>query len=209
MKLFLLFVIVTIVVNFTATGQNNDNDSVPVRISYLNAGQDNNKTRLNWKVVCYLSFANFEVQKSKNGVDYLTISSFTADKIRCQSPFDFEDVVASTRTYYRLKVGDKDGNFSTSKIVETFGKEKSFAINSITPSIVTANTMVSISSSSADRANIVITNLQGILVKRLTVSLVRGVTDIRLNVSDLEKGGYIISVYNSNSERRTVRLLKI
>ena len=209
MKTFLLYVIIILVVDFKAIGQNSEYDSVPVRISYLNAGQDNNKTRLNWKVVCYLSLANFEVQKSKNGVDYLTIRSFTADKIRCQSPFDFEDVVASTHTYYRLKVGDKDGNFSTSKIVETFGKEKSFAINSITPSLVTANTMVSISSSSADRANIVITNLQGILVKRLTVSLVRGVTDIRLNVSDLEKGGYIISVYNSNSERRTARLLKI
>ena len=48
-------------------------DSVPVRVSYFNVEQNNNKTTLNWKVVCYLQFANFEVQRSANGTDHTTI----------------------------------------------------------------------------------------------------------------------------------------
>ena len=209
MKNFFIFVIITFTINVTATGQNNDNDSVPVRISYLNAGQDNNKTRLNWKVVCYLNFANFEVQKSTNGVDYLTISSFTADRIRCQSPFDYKDAVASGRTYYRLKVGDRDGNFSTSKIVETFGKELSFSINIIVPSIVETNTVLEISSATTNYANIAVTNLQGVLFKQFKYPLVRGLTLVRLNMIDLSKGSYIITIYNSSLERRTARFLKL
>ncbi len=110
MKYILAFFLILTVSN-KVNSQSILNDSVPVRVSYLNATQNNNKTRLNWKVVCYLTYANFEIQRSINGFDYTTINSFTADRIRCLSPFDFDDAIFSARTYYGLKVGDKDGNF--------------------------------------------------------------------------------------------------
>jgi hypothetical protein len=91
-----LFIIAVLIIFINAGAQNISSDSVPVRVSYFNSTQNNNKTRLNWKVVCYLSYANFQVQRSSNGVDYTTITAFTADRIRCQSPFDFEDAITST-----------------------------------------------------------------------------------------------------------------
>ena len=209
MKTFLFYVILSLAISFKATAQNSDTVSNPVRVSYFNAAQNNNKTRLNWKVICYLNYANFEIQRSSNGVDYVTINSFTADKIRCQSPFDFEDAVTFPHTYYRLKVGDRDGNFSTSKIVRTFGREYSFSINGIIPNLVTSNTLLRISSATPDNSEIAITNLQGMLVKRFKLTLVKGLTELKLNMSDLAKGSYILTVYNSSLERRTARFFKL
>ena len=208
MKTVLFFVIFSLTISYKATTQNSNNDSVPIRVTYFNAAQNSNKTRLNWKVVCNLNYASFEIQRSTNGIDYLTITSFTADKIRCQSPFDFEDAIATSHTYYRLKVGDRDGNFSTSKIVETSGKEHSFAIN-IIPGVVVSNTLLRMSSATADNADIAITNQQGVLVKRFKYKLVKGLTELKLNMNDLDKGSYILTVYNSSLERRTARFLKL
>lgn len=209
MKTFLFCVILSLTINLKAIAQNSESDSVQVRVSYFNAAQNNNKTRLNWKVVCYLSYANFEIQRSTNGVDYTTINTFSADKIRCQSPFDFDDQSRSSRTFYRLKVGDKDGNYSASKVVVAFGKDVSFEINSILPSLVTSNVLLSISSAAADKANVFITNQQGMVVRSFSTNLTKGATELRLNCSDLAKGMYVVTVKNSNLESRVVRILKM
>ncbi len=184
-------------------------DSIPVRVSYFNAAAtSNNKTRLNWKVVCFLQFANFEVQRSSNGKDYITIDSFTADRIRCQSPFDFEDATFLKSTYYRLKVGDKDGNFSTSKVAVALGKVKSFEINSLTPSLVSANTVLSLSSSQNNNVTVSINSFSGSVVKLITTTLTKGVTDIKLSLSELVKGNYIL-VVSTELEVKTVRFTKL
>jgi len=184
-------------------------DSVPVRVSYFNAGQNNNKTLLKWKVVCYLNYANFEVQGSINGTDYTTINTFSADRIRCLSPFDFEDASSSGRTFYRLKVGDKDGGFSTSKVLIAFGKEKSFEINSITPNLVTNVALLSISSADLSKANILITNSEGRTVKQIATVLNKGNTDVKLDLSELSKGLYFIKIRNSASEVRIIKFIKV
>ncbi len=208
MKYILAFFLILTVSN-KVNSQSILNDSVPVRVSYLNATQNNNKTRLNWKVVCYLTYANFEIQRSINGFDYTTINSFTADRIRCLSPFDFDDAIFSARTYYRLKVGDKDGNFSTSKVLVAFGKEKSFEINSITPSLITNGALLSISSAENDKADIAIINMQGNVVKRLQMNLNRGITDIKIDMSGLSKGMYLIRLTNSMYEFKVIKMVKM
>lgn len=186
-----------------------ENDSVPVRVSYFNAANNNNKTTLNWKVVCYLNYANFQVQRSTNGSDYTTINTFTADRVRCQSPFNLEDPLSSNRTFYRLKVGDKDGNFSTSKVVVVLSKKKSFEINSITPNLVMNNTLLSVSSSERGTVEISVINQQGYLVKRQSMVLNKGNTDLVLDLNALLKGVYFLKIRNSASEVRIAKLLKL
>ncbi len=210
MKNFLLLAVIVFTITAQASAQfPSSADSLPIRVSYFNAAQNYNKTRLNWKVVCYLQYANFEVQRSINGSDYTTINTFTADRLRCQSPFDFDDVQPNSRTFYRLKVGDKDGNFSTSKVLVAFGKEKSFEINSITPNLVKSNALLSISSAQNDKVSISISNYSGLLVKSIQTNINKGVTDITLDFNELGTGFYIIMVTNLSLDVRTSRILKM
>ena len=184
-------------------------DSVPLRVSYFNVEQNSNKTILNWKVVCYVKYADFEVQRSANGTDYTTINSFSADRIRCLSPFNVEDKSPSGRVFYRLRVGDKDGNFSTSKVLVAFGNENSFEITSLTPSLISNSALLSISSTENGKADISIVNMQGYYVKRLQTNLNRGITDIKLDVSNLSKGIYLIRLTNPFYGLKIIKMAKM
>ena len=57
-------------------------DSIPVRISYISGQRSGNSNQLNWAVTCFLQYANFEVQRSENGISYSTIHTFRADELR-------------------------------------------------------------------------------------------------------------------------------
>ncbi len=85
-----------------------------------------------------MQYANFQIQKSANGKDFSTISSFTADRLRCQQPFDYTD---SSKTYqgnifYRINVGNIDGKFYHSSVRSVYIKEKGFDLVSVYPTIV-------------------------------------------------------------------------
>ena len=207
MRLFLLTMALSC--SIAAHSQTVPTDSVLVRLSALEAKTVGNDARLDWKVVCFLLYAKFEIQRSANGINYTTINTFEADQLRCRQPFDFTDANVSGRLYYRIKVGDLDGRFSTSKIVAVTGKEKGFEINSLIPSLTNTNTTLSLSSATADKAEIAITNFQGIVVKRISVNLNKGVTELPVDVSNLAKGNYILTVINRAADIKTTRFARL
>ncbi|MBC7867197.1 MAG: T9SS type A sorting domain-containing protein, partial [Gloeobacteraceae cyanobacterium ES-bin-316] len=184
-------------------------DSVPVRLSTLDARLVSNGARLDWKVVCFLSFAKFEIQRSVDGRNYTTIHSFEADQLRCREPFDYTDGNINGRAFYRLKVGDPDGRVYNSKIVAVSGKETGFELNSLTPSLVSNQTTISISSAAAGKGAITILNLQGNIVKSIGLNLNKGVTETLLDLSGLAKGNYILRLSNGSSETRIIRFSKL
>jgi hypothetical protein len=160
-------------------------------------------------VVCILPYAKFEIQRSSNGISYTTINTFEADGLRCREPFDFTDVNTTGKTFYRIRVGDLDGRFYHSKIVSITGKERGFEINSLTPSLITNNTLLSISSAAKDNANVVITNFQGAIVKRVTINLNKGVTEVPIELTNIAKGNYVIAITNGVAELKTIRFVKL
>ncbi len=86
----ILAIVVLIIASQIASAQS-DSSYYTVRLSSFDVSASNNITRLHWKTVCFLQYANFQIQKSADGKDFTTISSFTADRLRCQQPFDFTD----------------------------------------------------------------------------------------------------------------------
>lgn len=102
-----------------------------------------------------------------------------------------------------------DGRIYNSKIVAVTGNEKDFEINSLTPTLVTTNALLSISSASTGNAEIAITNFQGTVVKRLAIKLNKGVTELTINTGNISKGNYILTLTNGFSDRKTVRFSKL
>ncbi len=208
MKLFLL--VLTILIGKSAVqAQVYITDSVPVRLSTLDARSNGNDARLDWKVVCFLNYAKFEIQRSADGTNYATINIFEADYLRCRQPFDYTDANINGKAFYRIKVGDIDGRIYHSKIVAVTGKEKGFEINSLTPTAVTSHAILSVSSANTDNAQIAITNFYGTVVKRLSFSLNKGTTELTLDMGNLSTGNYILSLTNGFSGRKTVRFTKL
>lgn len=188
-----------------------DSNSVPVRISYIDAASENTSNKLHWKTACFLSYANFEIQRSYDAVNYNTINTFSADQLRCLQPFDYQDFTSNQfvgRVYYRLKVGDLDGRVYNSKIVVVFTKGEGIEINSFAPTIVSTSATLSISSSAKEDAVFIITNVLGIALKKQQVKLVKGVNTIQVNTAELPAGRFWLSLRTSKDEQETVQFIK-
>jgi hypothetical protein len=201
----LFFLVLTVL---PAQAQVLTGDSIPVRLNSLDADRVNNNTQLVWKVTCSLDYANFEIQRSKDGVAYTTIHTFEADKLRCLAPFDFQEPGISETSFYRVRVGDLDGKFFNSRIVVVYGKMRGFDI--LFPGIVTTHiSPVIISSATAGTTHIQITTLQGHMAFQKKAAVSKGNTTVSLPVEGLPRGYYIITVTNmfgTATSRRFARL---
>ncbi|MFC4233329.1 hypothetical protein ACFOW1_15615 [Parasediminibacterium paludis] len=184
-------------------------DSLPVRINTLEAKSIVYGIRLDWSVVCFLEFAKFQIQRSSDGINYTTINAFEADKLRCKQPFDFTDANIGGTLFYKINVGDRDGRYSSSKVVTVTLTEKKFAINSIAPSLVNSEVLLSLYSPNIDKVSLFIINFNGVILRRQSIDIVKGVSDIRINVGNMPKGNYILKVQNGFLEERITRFTRL
>ncbi len=206
---FISILISILFFSFAANSQTVASDSVPVRLSTMEARIVNNDARLDWKVVCYLQHAKFEIQRSANGINYAAIHTFEADQARCRQAFEFTDINITGITFYRIKVGDLDGNYNTSRTVALAGKSKDLEINSLTPSVISTNASLSISSAITGKADIIISNFQGTIVKRFSINLNRGIIVLPVSLNDLPAGNYILSISNKFAGSKNIRFTKL
>lgn len=182
-------------------------DVLPVSIQKLDIARSGNKMLLSWKVACFIEQANFEIQRSGDGERYATIHAFSADRSRCGQPFYFEDVNVSGKVFYRVKVGNKDGQFFSSKIVSATGKTTGFNINSFTPTLVRKNALLSISAANNATVSLKVVNTHGLTVLQKVVIPATNST-IDLNLSSLAPGIYILFAQNADGEKKAVRFVK-
>ena len=205
----ILFLLVLFVSANSTLAQFTNTDSVPVRISSITTEKTANGNKINWKVSCSLPFANFEVQRSLDGNNYTTINSFRADELRCRQPFDFTDQPQSEKSFYRIKVGDIDGRIYSSKVVAFYGQTQGFDLNSITPSVVSQNTVINITSSSVDKVQLTIISLTGISALKKEIILLKGNNEINVELGNLPKGNFHIAIVNSKGVVKSSSILKL
>lgn len=188
----------------------NDSSIYPVSLSSFEAGVSNNYVKLKWKTVCYLSFANFQIQKSLNGTNFSTINSFVADRLRCQQPFEFFDTANSNsgNVFYRINVGDIDGNFYNSRIVKVISKQNDFQVLSVYPTIINSIANIVLSSPQEDKIKLKLIGTGGTAVKEHYYRARRGVSRFTLDFADVAKGNYWLTFVDAKGMQHTVVLIK-
>lgn len=186
-----------------------DSLQYPVSLSSFEAGLLNNTTKLKWKTACYISYANFKIEKSLNGTTFYTINNFTADRLRCQQPFEFVDSVVNTgNTFYRINAGDIDGHFYHSKIVNINNKKTNFEILSVYPTLIHSKTTIVLSSPYDSNIKMNLINANGVLIKNYNYTLKRGVSNFDLDFNDVSKGSYWIKVADAKGKQKSIAVTK-
>lgn len=196
-------------ISFTGYSQS-DSTTIPVRLSYFEAGSGSGNTTLRWRTVCFLDFANFEIQKSLDGTTYQLINSFTADKLRCQQPFDFTDNTngSAARIFYRINVKDIDGKAYQSKIVSVFNSGKGFAINNFSPTIINSTATISISSAANETIQLFVINFQGVITKQQTIPVAKGAGTYQVSMNSLPAGKYLAVFQTQQGVRNNISFIK-
>lgn len=115
---------------------------LPIELVSFNALCQKNATALlQWKTASEVNALKFEIQKSTNGTDFISIASINA-QYPLGGNYSYVDNTKTTGiAYYRLKMIDKDGSFKNSGIVDVnfdkcnnvrtqvYGYDKNIVIN--------------------------------------------------------------------------------
>lgn len=206
-KIISIFILIIVC---EATSAQNDSNYLPVRLASFDVSAHNNIAKLHWTTICYLQYANFQIQKSADGKNFTSIHSFTADKFRCTQPFDFTDSSLSNlgNVFYRINVGNIDGQFFSSAIRTVSLKEKRFDLVSVYPKMAASSLNFSLSDNKSESFWAVIVNVSGAIVKKQQFHAVNGITKYVINTNNLPTGYYWLQVSNGNENPETSKFFK-
>jgi hypothetical protein len=175
-------------------------NALPVELTSFAAVAEERGNRLRWTTAYELNNDGFDVEKSSNGKDFEKIgfvgSHGNGSDIQNYEFTDY-DVKPGTN-YYRLKQIDFSGFYDYSKIVSVRNDNVNQTV-SIYP-----NPVRDVLTVENGEGQVTVFNAAGQLVREVSV------TDFRheLNVSDLPKGMYTVTIRRQNRETETHKFIK-
>lgn len=164
----------------------------------------NQVAALNWSTINEVNTEKFGIEHSANGEDWNTLGVVNAVNLSSRNGYDFTDLNPNNGiNYYRLKMVDKDGNFTYSeiRIINIIKEEKPFTISpNPATSVATLNF-----NSPINAAEISITDAQG---KMVSIESMKGnlISSYQLNTAQLLIGLYLVTVKTA-SATQTEKLL--
>jgi hypothetical protein len=186
---------------FGASSSTSDfTSSLPVELTYFNGQKVNENSLLNWQTASEKNNEGFEIQRSTNGKDWEMIG-FKLGQGTTQyiENYDFIDLQPMKGiNYYRLKQFDFDGKFDYSNII-TVEHELVILPTKIFPNPV-RNQLNIING----QGLVTIYNILGQPVRKLIIDDEQSTID----VSDLQKGQYILHILKPNGIIVTQRFVK-
>jgi len=185
------------------------NSIVPVSLLSFTGRLNTGNALLNWQTTMEENASYFNIQRSKDGINFTTIGKEDATgNSSMLDSYNYTDMnvalLGINKIYYRLQEVDNDGTNTYSNIVpidlidngNTISLYPNPANNSITleyPAI-------------ANNAQILITTIDGKSILRQTVAAGSGKTTI--DISGLSKGSYIL-VFNNGESNAVMEFVKL
>lgn len=149
---------------------------------------------LSWELATACSpKANFEIEKSTDGRVFSTLTTIAGNELnRFYSHTDTR--LTKEVNYYRLKMIDEDGKVTYSKVIAIINNSKSLLITSIVPNPVQHTASITIASTKAALAQLIIYDISGKLIKQSQAALTEGINTLPLNVENLPAGFYYLKL---------------
>lgn len=182
---------------------------LPVSLQLWNGVYRNEKTFLNWQTDRGVNFSHFVVERSSDGVHYLSLGQVQASTAAALTlQYSFTDLAPAGGTnYYRLKMVDNDGRYGYSGIITIRTNVQGFNV-AVSPNPFTDNVVLTIESTTDEPVMLRVFNKDGKLVWRKSTSVSAG-TNVQYfsDLQSLSKGVYFIKVNKQHAEA-SVKLLK-
>ena len=173
---------------------------MPIAINNLKAIKVANTTSISWNTLSEVNNKGFYVQHSNDGVNWTNIQ-FIASKGNTQSlkNYTVSDVHPTEgNNYYRLAQVDLSGKliYSSSIVVNFSSYNLSF---SFYPNPVRNNLFVNVPSVVSNAASLSLINVNGKVIKTISLSPNSGNSNFSINVNSIAKGYYILVLKDGTS----------
>ncbi len=161
---------------------------LPVHLKNFSATNNSNKILLKWNVENEINLGNYEVEYSSNNIDFKNIGNVKAAN---KTVYNLEYNNNQQKQFYRLKLIDKDGEFSYSNIISLFINNKieiSLYPNPAKDFIIISTNKIS------SKSTLIISDAIGIVVKKIPLTN----TLTTISTSDFLNGIYHIQLEENN-----------
>lgn len=169
------------------------NAVTPLILKSFTAELNENQILLNWHTTNEINVDQFIIEKSNDGINFFTLKTVAA-KNNVNNTYSLLDPIAiKSLVYYRLKIIEKDGSYSFSKIAIV--RSNPMVSELIYPN--PATDIVTLSHKNAKlNATIRVLNFEGkiMFVKKVSINATQSI----LPVSNLSPGNYIVIFNNVN-----------
>ena len=146
--------------------------------------------------------------RSADGINFSKIGAVGG--IAGTTTYQFTDnFILSGNNYYRLRMLDIDATTTYSTIIVVSNGAKGVFIHSIAPTLVTGRTKLSIQSSANTNMQLVVTDINGRIVHKQSVSLSNGSQDVWLDAARLSPGMFQVTGYMNGEKTTTLRFIKL
>jgi hypothetical protein len=202
--------VVTAFSPFSLAGTTFGFNPLPITINYFTGTKNNGNHLLNWQVTCVsVPSATIELERSTDGRNYNSIYSIFATALRCRQPFNYTDNQPARGTnYYRLKMTDADGKVTFSSIVPLINAVKGIDVMNIAPNpVVNGSFNLKVSAAAKTQMEMWITDMQGRILQKQSVSLIAGFNIIAMNVKNLAAGTYQLVGITADEKTRVLRFV--
>ena len=190
---------------------------LPVELAAFTATANNGEVALRWSTATELNNRGFEVEKSFNGSEFVTVGFVQGKGTTTEAnQYSFNDRVADAGKYtYRLKQVDLDGTFAySSEINVDVTNPVEFALEQNYPNPFNPSTEIKFSVASESNVRLVVYNVLGEVVASL-VNEVRaaGAHTVNFNAAALPSGSYVYEIsaapLNGQQEFRSVKKMSL
>ncbi|MFP5042955.1 M36 family metallopeptidase [Parasediminibacterium sp. JCM 36343] len=175
--------------------------TLPLTLVDFTASAANNKVLVKWSTANEINTKEFIAEFSNDNSAWSTFAAVSAKNttgVNEYAAYHFQPV--NGNNYYRLKMIDKDGSFTYSKVATLkFAGKAGF---SIYPNPVKATLTAELFKTKAESATITVTDMAGRVLYAQQTALQAGNNSLFINTAKLTKGTYLIVVSGAEKEVR-------
>lgn len=179
------------IASFTRLTLSSPNNALPVQFSLFNIKCEGSKIIVNWKTAQEQQSSHFNIERSVDGVQWVTIGTVpAAGNSSSERSYVFTDNSPGQTNYYRIAEHDINGRLVYSGVLRaSCGTSDMF---NLWPNPLQGVLLINIVTNSASPCRIKVFDSKGGLVKIHQGSVLQGSNQLRIDLGKLPNGMYIV-----------------
>lgn len=177
----------------------------PVKLSSFTVQLQGTSSQLTWTTASEDNNKGFQIQHSIDGTNFSNVAFIASKASNGTSSLPLTYTYSHAQptagiNYYRLLQTDHDGKTSYSPVVMVDNNkgQLTLAIQQLSPNPATDAINVAVQSPAAAKAELIITDAQGKIVKKQVLQLIKGNNTLQLNVAQLPASVYTVALKSNN-----------
>lgn len=181
--------------------------ALPLEFTHIDAQPKGNLNIINWTTANEVNIKEFAIESSSDNRIWRTIGNKAATGGSKTTTYTYNDETPSVLNYYRIKSIEFSGKEQTSKVVAVKRNGSKFTLVAVSPIPTTEGVTIDFTIAKNSRLTATITDIVGKVVKTQSIETIEGNNSMRLDLSNMTKGIYILSL-NDGETIVTQRIIK-